>query len=141
MSNTYFILNSFSRARAFISSTAIVYFALLGLLAAIIQTTAADSFRTHRKTTQVFLMSVCIYILVLLLKELFELQGQQIIGDNYARVICHVILIIGALSPVSLVSVLVSERIIWLPYVIWFICSVIVLRLEAWGLFAGFLAP
>ncbi|KAI8021780.1 hypothetical protein LOK49_LG03G02522 [Camellia lanceoleosa] len=129
-----------ARERAFISSTAVVYFALLGLLAAIIQTTA-DPFRTHRKTMQVFLMSVCIYSLVLLLKELFELQGQRIIGDNYARIICHVILIVGALSPVSLVSVLVSERIIWLPYVIWFICSVIVLHLEAWDFFTGFLAP
>ncbi|KAL7238588.1 hypothetical protein ACSBR2_004645 [Camellia fascicularis] len=79
-------------------------------------------------------MSVCIFSLVLVLKELFERQGQRIIGENYARIFCHVILIIGALSPVSLVSVLVSEQLIWLPYVIWFICSVIVVRLRGMGL-------
>ncbi|GMP62602.1 hypothetical protein CsSME_00024643 [Camellia sinensis var. sinensis] len=140
MSNTYFFLNSFSRVTQFISATAIVVFALLGVLAAIIQSTA-DPFRTHPKTMQVFVMSVCSYSLVLVLKELFELHGQRIIGDNYARLFCHATLIMGAFSPVSLISVLVSERIIWLPYVIWSLCSVIVLRLDAWDMFTGFLAP
>ncbi|KAI8024443.1 G patch domain-containing protein TGH [Camellia lanceoleosa] len=41
--------------------------------------------------------------------------------------------------PVSLVSVLVPDWLIWLPYGIWFIFCVIVVRLKAWDLFTGFL--
>ncbi|CAL5398037.1 unnamed protein product [Camellia sinensis] len=131
-----------SGARVFIKSTATVYFSFVGLLLDFIQINqgAAESpFKTHPKSMLASLMSACIYSLALVLKEIVELEGQQIIGENYARIFCYVTLIVAGLTPVSLVSVLVPDSLIWLPYGIWFIFSVIVVRFKAWDLFTGFL--
>ncbi|KAL7238617.1 hypothetical protein ACSBR2_004666 [Camellia fascicularis] len=128
-------------ARVF-KSTVTVYFPLLGLLLGFIQINqgAAESpFKTHPMSMLASLMSACIYSLALLLKEIVELEGQQIIGENYARIFCYVTLIVAGLTPVSLVSVLVPDWLIWLPYGIWFIFCVFVVRLKAWDLFTGFL--
>ncbi|CAL5340245.1 unnamed protein product [Camellia sinensis] len=101
---------------------------------------AAESpFKTHPKSMLASLMSACIYSLALVLKEFVELEGRQIISENYARIFCYVTLIVAGLTPVSLVTVLVPDWLIWLPYGIWFIFSVIVVRLKAWNLFTGFL--
>ncbi|XP_028074666.1 uncharacterized protein LOC114277049 [Camellia sinensis] len=129
------------RARVFIKSTATVYFSLVGLLVGFIQINqgAAESpFKTHPKSMLASLMSACIYSLALVLKEFVELERQEIIGENYAR-FCYVTLIVAGLTPASLVSALVPDWLIWLPYGIWFIFSVIVVRLKAWDLFTGFL--
>ncbi|KAI8024002.1 hypothetical protein LOK49_LG03G02563 [Camellia lanceoleosa] len=84
-------------------------------------------------------MSACIYSLALVLKEFVELEGQQIIGENYARLFCYGTLIVAGLTPASLVSVLAPDWLIWLPYGIWLIFSDIVVRLKAWDLFTGIL--
>ncbi|GMP61905.1 hypothetical protein CsSME_00024192 [Camellia sinensis var. sinensis] len=130
------------RARVSIKSTAAVYFSLLGFLVGFIrinQGAAESPFKTHPMSMLASLMSACIYSLALLLKEFVELEGQQIIGENHARIFFYVTLIVAGLAPASLVSVLVPDWLIWLPYGIWFIFSVIVVRLKAWDLFTGFL--
>ncbi|CAL5401232.1 unnamed protein product [Camellia sinensis] len=133
-----------SLERVFIKSIATLYFSFLGLLVGFIQINqdagAAESpFKTHPKSMLASLMSACIYSLALVLKEFVELEGRQIISENYARIFCYVTLIVAGLTPVSLVTVLVPDWLIWLPYGIWFIFSVIVVRLKAWNLFTGFL--
>ncbi|GMP61904.1 hypothetical protein CsSME_00024192 [Camellia sinensis var. sinensis] len=137
------VLKDFSvQARVSIKSTAAVYFSLLGFLVGFIrinQGAAESPFKTHPMSMLASLMSACIYSLALLLKEFVELEGQQIIGENHARIFFYVTLIVAGLAPASLVSVLVPDWLIWLPYGIWFIFSVIVVRLKAWDLFTGFL--
>ncbi|KAI8021784.1 hypothetical protein LOK49_LG03G02526 [Camellia lanceoleosa] len=130
------------RARVFVKSIASAYFSLVGLLLNFIQINqgAAESpFKNHPKSMLAFLMSACIYSLAHVLKEIIELEGQQIIVENYAQIFCYVTLIVAGIIPVSLVSVLVPDWLIWLPYGIWFIFCVIVVRLKAWDLFTGFL--
>jgi len=73
-----------------------------------------DPFETHPMNMWAFVISTCIYFLILgLLKEL------QNSCANYDQILGHVLLLSGALSSVSLVSIILPTQLGRLIFIIW----------------------
>ncbi|KAK3195065.1 hypothetical protein Dsin_026375 [Dipteronia sinensis] len=86
----------------------------MGLLQIDYQSKSVSPFDTHPINIWVFFASTCLYCSGLFLKA--ELQIDQ---QNYSQFIDHVILSSGALSAVSLASILLPRLLGWLCLGLW----------------------
>ena len=82
-----------------------------------------DPFETHPVNMWAFVISTCIYFLILgILKEL------QNSCANYHQILGHIILISGALSSVSLLSLILPTQLGCLIFIIWALLPIILVR-------------